>query len=212
MKKINLITISVFIFFNSFFFLNLQSQINNTIIVKVGELLITSIDIENEIITNIIINKQKISQENIDNNKNFAVKNLVGKLIKRTEINKYQIEDYNKKDLNDYIENIAKNLQTDLIGLKDIFKQSNINYKVFIENHETELLWNTLIYQLYQNQINVNIVEVDTEVEKIKENKSLEDLKKIKENILNKKKEEKLNLFSRSHFSNLENTIAVKFQ
>ena len=44
-----------------------------------------------------------------------------------------------------------------------------------------------------------------------KENKSEEELKKIKENILNKKKEEKLELFSRSHFSNLENSITIKF-
>jgi hypothetical protein len=37
-------------------------------------------------------------------------------------------------------------------------------------------------------------------------------LKKIKEAILNKKKMEKLNLFSRSHFSNLENTVTVDFK
>ena len=30
--------------------------------------------------------------------------------------------------------------------------------------------------------------------------------------ILNKKREEKLSLFSRSHFSNLENTVTVKFK
>ena len=36
-------------------------------------------------------------------------------------------------------------------------------------------------------------------------------LKKFNENILNQKKEEKLNLFSRSHFSNIENTIQIMF-
>ena len=47
---------------------------------------------------------------------------------------------------------------------------------------------------------------------KKKKNKSEEEIVKIKEKILNQKKEEKLNLFSRSHFSNLENNIDINFQ
>ena len=46
-------------------------------------------------------------------------------------------------------------------------------------------------------------------LKKIKRNA---ELKLLKKNILNKKKEDKLNLFSRSHFSNLENTVVVSFQ
>ena len=34
----------------------------------------------------------------------------------------------------------------------------------------------------------------------------------IRNSILNKKKEEKLSLFSRSHFSNLENSIVIEFK
>ena len=48
-------------------------------------------------------------------------------------------------------------------------------------------------------------------LEKIIEDKK-ESLKIIKKNILNNKKEEKLSLFSRSHYSNLENTVVVSFQ
>ena len=81
-----------------------------------------------------------------------------------------------------------------------------------MEKHKIELLWNTLIFQIYRNQTNINIVEVENEVEKKKKNKSEEEIVKIKEKILNQKKEEKLNLFSRSHFSNLENNIDINFQ
>ena len=38
------------------------------------------------------------------------------------------------------------------------------------------------------------------------------DLNKIKEEIIAKKKEEKLSLFSRSHFTSIENKTLVKFQ
>jgi hypothetical protein len=212
MKKTNLIFISIFILFNNFFFINLQSQINNTIVVKVGELLVTSIDIQNEIITNLVINGQEISQENINSNKGYAIKNLINKSMKRGEINKYKITNYSKKDLQNYIENIAKTLNTNLDGLKKIFKQNYINYDVFVERHKIELLWNSLIFQLYKNQINVNIIEVNTEAENINKSNSKEELEKIKINILNKKKQDKLNLFSRSHLSNLENTLNINFR
>ncbi len=212
MKKTNLIFISIFILFNNFFFINLQSQINNTIVVKVGELLVTSIDIQNEIITNLVINGQEISQESVNSNKGYAIKNLINKSIKKGEINKYKITNYSKKDLQNYIENIAKTLNTNLDGLKKIFEQNNINYDVFVERHKIELLWNSLIFQFYKNQINVNIVEVNTEAGNINKSNSKEELEKIKINILNKKKQDKLNLFSRSHLSNLENTLNINFQ
>jgi len=212
MKKFFLIIISISILFNNFIFLNLQSQINNIIIVKVGESLITSLDVENEIITNLIIKKQEINQASVNNNKKYAVKNLINKSIKKSEINKYEIKDYNEQDLKNYVQNIAKELNTDSKGLKNIFKQSNIDYEVFLENYKIELLWNTLIFQYYKNQTNINTVDLENEIEKVKDNKTEEDVKKIRKNFLEKKKQEKLNLFSRSHFTNLENTIVIDFQ
>ena len=211
MKKINII-IFIFILFNNLIAFKLQAQINNRIIAKVGEKLITSIDIQNEIMTNLIINKQPITQENINKNKKFAIKNLVNSAIKKIEVNKYEITDYNRKDLKEYMVKIAEKLGSDQSGLKEIFNQADIDYEIFVDRYRTELLWNTLIYRLYKNQTNINIVDVDNEVEKIKENYNDEELKNIKKNLLNKKKEEKLSLFSRSHFSNLENTININFQ
>ena len=43
-------------------------------------------------------------------------------------------------------------------------------------------------------------------------NKKIEKTNLLKEKILNKKKEDKLNMFSRSHFSNVENLTLIKFQ
>jgi len=152
----------------------LKSQINNNIVVKVGDLLISSVDVQNQIITNLVINKKEINQVNIDNVKNFALKILVNKLIKKTEINKFQITNYNKKDLYDYIDKIAKDLDTNRNGLKKIFKENNINYDLLVGNHEIELLWNTLIYSVYSKQININIIAIENEIEKIKSSVNLE--------------------------------------
>tara|TARA_B110000211_G_scaffold222871_1_gene272042 strand:- start:4095 stop:4736 length:642 start_codon:yes stop_codon:yes gene_type:complete len=203
--------LSFFLLFNFFFIFNLNSQINNFIIVKVGGSLITSTDLENEIITTLVINKQEVNQTNVDQSKDYAIKKLMNKSIKKNEINKYKIKNFNKRDLEKYIDNVAKDFNTNTDGLRKIFKQNNIDYNLFVENYKIELLWNTLIYVRYKNQINVNIIEVENELEKLKKNKTGDEIKKIKEDILNKKKEEKLSLFSRSHFSNLENTTNIKF-
>jgi hypothetical protein len=212
MRKSNLLIFFFIVLLNKFVFLNSYSQIYNQIIVKVGNFAITSIDVQNEILTSLILNKTEISQENINNYKSFAIKNLISKSIKKSEIDKYQIKKYNTKDLENFVTGIAKNFNTNKNGLKEIFKKNNIDYKVFLQNYETELLWNTLIFEIYRNQTNINIVDVDNEIQKISENKNDEELKEIRNSILNKKKEEKLSLFSRSHFSNLENSIAIEFK
>ena len=176
MRKFNLIIILFYIFLSNVFYLNLNAGIKNSIVVKVGETLITTVDIQNEILTGLVIEKKEISQENINNYKNFALKNLIKKTIKRNEIKKYEVTNYNKKDLNAYIQNIAKIFETNQAGLKEIFNQFNIDYSSFVENHETELLWNTLIYEYYRNQLNINMVEINNNVETLRGSKNEEEL------------------------------------
>jgi hypothetical protein len=47
MIKDRLLIVFIFIFVNSFLFSSLQSKINNNIVVKVGESLVTSIYVQN---------------------------------------------------------------------------------------------------------------------------------------------------------------------
>ena len=212
MKNINFISFFFLLFFNTFVFLNVEANIENKIIVKVGNIILTSTDLKNEIITNLVLNKKDINQININSMKSFAIKNLISKTIKRIEIDRYEIKDFNKQDLYKYLDKVAGSFSTNKSGLKKIFISNRISYDMLVSDKETELLWNTLIYQIYRNQININIVEVENEIKIIKEDKNEVEIKKIKENILQVKKQEKLNLFSRSHFSNLENTITINFQ
>ena len=52
MRNKILISLGIFLFINNFIFSELKSKISNNIVVKVGNDLITSVDIKNEIITN----------------------------------------------------------------------------------------------------------------------------------------------------------------
>jgi hypothetical protein len=309
MRNKFLLNLIIIFSINASIFLEAKSQINNSIVAKVGNMIVSSIDVQNEIMTNLFLQKVEITQENVNNSKNNAIKNLINKSIKRGEVNKFKIKDYNKKDLTNYIEKTAKIFNTNSTGLKKIFQKNNLNYDAFVKNYETELLWNTLIFQIYNNQININIIDVENDItilsgkdkfqynlseieitktqyskQKINEilevvknegfeiaakkfstspsakksgligwlsgsslsNKFLEqiknlDIKEVSKPIINEnsvtllkinaikkeekisdintlrkkvienKKREKLNLFSRSHFSNLENTISITF-
>ena len=201
----------IFAFALSFFSIS-NAEIKNSILVKVGNEIITSLDLRNEILTSLIVNKIDVNQENIDASKNLAIKNLINKKIKRIEITKYQIADYNKNDLQKYLTNISNLFETNSSGLKKLFETNNIDYDTFVYNYETELLWNTLIFRIYSNQTNINVIEVENELEKIKNDKADLDPEEIKKQIINTKKQEKLNLFSRSHFSNLENSTNIEFK
>ena len=146
MIKTSLINILLLVFLNNFIFLNAFAQIENTIVVKIGEKVVTSVDLQNKIYTSLFINKQEFTQKNIDAVKNFALKSLINNAIKKIEVEKYKINDFNEKDLDNYINGMAKNFDTDSNGLKKIFKQANLDFQTFEESHKIELIWNTLIH------------------------------------------------------------------
>ena len=215
MNKIYII-ICFFFLSNSFIFSSSQCQTINRIIIKVGASIITSEDVRNEILTNLTVAKIEISQKNINKYKDYAIKSLIKNSIKKSEINKYKIENFNKEDLENYISNIDKKFADNPIGLKEIFKENNINYEVFIEKFKTELLWNTLIYSIYKNQININVIDIENEIEQVtsldKEKYTTTGIDKLRDKVIVNKKQEKLSLYSRSHYSNLESLISIKFQ
>ena len=147
--KTKFIKILFFIQFILLSFSYLEAKVNNIIVAKVENEIITAYDLENEIKTILVLAKKPLTQENINEVKNFAMKSLIRKLIKKSEVERYNVTKYNEKDLNGYILQISKGLGTNSSGLKKIFKENKINYDVLVEKFKIELLWNTLIYSLY---------------------------------------------------------------
>ena len=161
MKKNYLIIFLLYLFiYNTSVF----AKIENKIKIKVGNEIITSIEIDNEIKTILLLSKLESNNENIIESKKIALQILVNRLIKKIEIKKYKIEDYNKVDLVKYTERVAESLGTTRAGLKDIFKRNNLDYESFVNSHRINLLWNTLIFQLYKNQITINSVDIENEL------------------------------------------------
>ena len=162
MTKIFKLQIILFIFF---FNTNLYSYVENKIIVKVDDKIITTLDVEREIKTFLIVNNLEINKKNVVSTKNLSINSLIRKIIKKKEIKKYNIEEYNSVDVENHINNLAKSKNISLKILKDKFKTNNLNFNDFREDVKSEFLWKSLIFKLYANQIEVNPIEIENEIE-----------------------------------------------
>ena len=207
-------------FFFLIIFLLLQnkivySQINNKIIISVGDYAITTIDLLKEIKLIAILSDTDINENNREQIKGLAVKSLIKRNIKESEIKRRNIYKYNKKQLNALVLNTSKKLGTNQEGLEKILEKNNLSYKELIKRFETDLKWNYMIFQIYKNKISLNTVEIENKiqvrVESLKDNSDKNEINLIKEQIINQEKEKKLKMFSNMHFSNLERSIQIKF-
>ena len=208
----------IFFFIIVFFLLQnkiVHSQINNKIIISVGDYPITTIDLLKEIKLIAILSDTDINQNNREQIKGLAVKSLIKRNIKESEIKRRNIYKYNKKQLNILILNTSKKLGVDQQGLKQILEKNNLNYKELIKRFETDLKWNYMIFQIYKNKISLNTAEIENKiqikVESLKDNSNQSEINLIKEQIINQEKEKKLKMFSNMHFSNIERSIQIKF-
>lgn len=145
-----------FIIFILFWFNEVKSNINDKIIAKVGNQIITNYDIINEINTILALSNKPANNEDFKNLKNIAFDSLKKSLIKKTEIEKYKIENYNKVDVENYIKKLENNIGLQNISLEDHFKKFGANYNFFIEKTINNFKWNTLIYSLYNKQLDVD--------------------------------------------------------
>ena len=167
----------LFIFFLLINTEQLSSQIDNSIIITVGNYPITRLDLEKEIKIITVLSKIRINEENKKQIKNLAVQSLVKRSIKKSEIERLKITQFNKKDVDFQISNISKNLGLEKEDFKIFLQQNNIKYEDISERFEIDLKWNSAIFKLYKNKITLNTIEIEdkinSEVEKVKLSKSV---------------------------------------
>ena len=194
----------LFIFFLLINTEQLSSQIDNSIIITVGNYPITRLDLEKEMKIITVLSKIRINEENKKQIKDLAVQSLVKRSIKKSEIERLKVTQFNKKDVDFQISNISKNLGLEKEDFKIFLQQNNIKYEDISERFEIDLKWNSAIFKLYKNKITLNTIEIEdkinSEVEKVKLSKSVllseiqvnvssENLESTKNNVLSEIKE-----------------------
>ena len=143
------------IFLSLILFLPLNAA-ETFITLKVNNEIITNIDINNESKYLVALNNElKNTDKNVLNN--IAKESLIREKIKKNEILKY----YELNITEEYLDVVVKNYYEKLrINSLDDFKlyleEYNLELNIVKKKIEIELLWNQLIGNKYQSQINVN--------------------------------------------------------
>ncbi len=148
----------LYIFFIFFFPLEekVDAEIKNKILAKIGNNIITNYDVVNEINTILALSNQSPTKENLARLQSMAFISLKKNIIKKIEVDRYNILDYSKTDLNNYVIGIENNLGLKDSSLQDHFRNFNADYESFISAAITNLKWNSLIYTLYKKQLDVD--------------------------------------------------------
>ena len=138
----------------------------------VGNKAITKSDIVNEIKILLLLNNQTYSEKNKDQLSKLAMKTAVKRNIKQIAIERNQISNYNKSDLEKELKKIATTVGTDVETLKSICKSNDLDFEIIKQQVITELLWNSLIFYLYKDRLSINTDEIEEQL-KLNQNKSV---------------------------------------
>ena len=153
--------------------INTKAEINDSIFATVGNKVITRSDIVNEIKIILISTGQQFSADKLKALQAVAVKALVKRNVKRIEIDRYNNLQFSMTDLQNEIIKLADSMDTDIETLKNTLATNEIGYEDLIEIYKTELLWNSLIFDLYKNSMVVNKDEIDEQLSLVQDKKEI---------------------------------------
>ena len=162
MNHFKIIVISVFFIF----FTVTSNSLSILIKAKIGNEIITNIDIDNEIKYLFFLNP-KLKDLDISRTKEIAKNSLITEIIKKKELEKF----YDLKKTKELINIVEKNLlkkknienKNELI---EILEREALDYKKIKNKLHVEALWNQLIYKKYVDKI---VIDKDNLRNKIQE-------------------------------------------
>lgn len=154
----------LFIFFIFFQFNNILA-IESKIIYRIGNEIITNIDIKNEFKYLSILNREL---QNLDKEKIFSIsrESAIREKIKKIEILNY----FKKIDIDkNYLDKILKNIYQRLDlkteeDFKEYLKNFNLDFNDIEEKIKIDAMWNELIIKKYISKVDINIEKIKKEI------------------------------------------------
>ena len=163
----NIIKIFVILLLLFLHFTKSYASVSDSLFATVGNKALTKFDILKELKLILIINGQSFSEDRRVQLESAAVNSAIKNTIKRMEIEKYNDLSYDKDDLNKELVRIASNLDMDVDLLRSTLLANEIEFSYLTEQIQTELLWNSLIFNIYKDRVSINIDEINEQLELI---------------------------------------------
>ncbi len=157
------IVFSIFIYF--IFFTNLALALENKILIKVNNEIITTVDLLNEIkyLNSINKNFKDFKKEEIYI---ISKKSLIREKIKEIELLNYFKEIKIKDELfNNLINDHIKRLKfSSLAEFKNHLKNNDVKFEVIKKKITVEILWNRLIFNKFSKNVKIDREQIKTEL------------------------------------------------
>ena len=160
----NFIKVLLILFLNSGQLICLE----NKIITRIDNQIITAYELKNKILSSLVLAGEEINQENINKTKPLALQTLTSLKLKSNELVKYNVN-VSDLDLNNNLNSISKN---NLQNFKNKFLENNLNFELYREDLRIELGWRKLIFNLYNNKVIINEIDIENQMLKIKKEKN----------------------------------------
>ena len=196
----------IFVIILSFLYLTKSGAvIKDSLFATVGNKAITNSDIVDEIKIILILNKQSYDEDKKKQLESTAIQSTIKRNIKQIEIEKYNYLKFNQADLNNELNLLASNINMNLDTLKNIFIANGINFSDINNQIRIELLWNSLIFNLYKDRLSININEIEEQLKLIQNKKEMEEYL-ISEIIIKPVSKDKL----QSKIKEIKNKISIE--
>ena len=161
-KILIIIHLLLFLSNNSF------AKVENSIVLKIENEIITTFEIKNKILSSLVLANQEVNQSNINKLKKQAVDYLIQQKLKKIELEKYNFK-RDQVQLDNYLNNISSN---NIDNLKKKFINNNVDFDLFVDDLDIDLKWQKYIYQVYSKKIEIDKQNINKELENLLKNKS----------------------------------------
>ena len=138
-----------FLIVNTFLLFDAKSNIENKIVLKVGNKIITSYEVKNKILRSLFLSNTEVNQKNINNIKSQILENLILLKLKEVELEKYNFK-ADKTKVNNYI---LRSTSNDKFTIKEKFKNNDLDFNLYIKEIETEFKWRQFIFRQYSRSL-----------------------------------------------------------
>ena len=158
------IKIISYLIFLIFFFTSSASSIENKIILKINNSIITNVDVINE------ANYLQALNPNLQNLEKNKILEIAKNSLIREKIKEIEILIASKRSINsDYLESLIKSIYTN-IGFKnknefiEHLKKFNIDIQTIEKKLSEETLWNQLIYNKFSSKVKIDKEKIKKEI------------------------------------------------
>ena len=136
---------------------------------------ITKSDIINEIKIILILSGQSFTEDIKEQLQSGAIQSIIKRNIKKIEIEKYNSLTFNQPDVDKELKKLAGNLYMDLDTFENTFIANGIPFSNVIDQIQIELLWNSLIFELYKDRLVISLDEISEQLKSIQNKKEIEE-------------------------------------